>query len=757
MSRTTNLSYRYGTIYLLAATIAYAVPSPDPSAEPAKEEVSAQPPEARPPAPKQEVQKIEVTTQRSNATEERRESAAAKIVVGREEIEKFGDSNLSDVLRRLPGVTLSSGGVISMRGMGAGFTQILIDGERVAPGFSIEQLSPDQVERIEILRAPTAETGARAIAGTINIILRKPRRIKQDDLKASLQTTLGRLSGEASLSRNDSFSPTGTYNMTLSARHNDNKGDSVTRATTVNTRTGNVDLDQLTSSKYDTTSRNVSLSSQVQWKLGEGEQFVIQPFLTAFQFKSGVQDTLTQLAGANPPSFATRDGHFGTIVSNVRFTSTLTKRIDEDTRFELRGGAGRVTRRRDSNDKQFDADRVRVLTQSVAAESSDVSWNLSGKITRNLFDKHKLVGGAEIESVKRVDRTVTLLNDVPQLTDFSSELDISTRRIALYAQDEWDPAENWSAYAGLRWEEIDTRSNATVTGDSGAVRNRSRVLTPLAHGVWRFNAPKKDQIRLSLTQSYNSPSLFTLVPRPTLDTLYPVPGPNVVSNPDFAGNPALKPERANGIDLAFEHYLSSSGVISVSLFSRRIKDLIRQTTQLESVPWATTQRFVNRPRNLGTAVSNGIEFDAKFQLTELIASAIPLDLRLNLSLFNSKVDAVPGPNNRINGQPKATGNLGADYRFRDRPFTVGGNIAFTPAYSIQNTDTQRVGKSSARVIDFYGLWAISQATKLRLTLSNLAPRDNTNTVLNSQNGQQVNTINNDRSAVSVGLKLEMRL
>jgi iron complex outermembrane receptor protein len=144
-------------------------------------------------------------------------------------------------------------------------------------------------------------------------------------------------------------------------------------------------------------------------------------------------------------------------------------------------------------------------------------------------------------------------------------------------------------------------------------------------------------------------------------------------------------------------------------------------------------------------------------LSELIANAILLDLRANLSLFTSKVDTVPGPNNRINDQPRATGNLGADYRFRESPFTVGGNIAFTPAYSIQNTDTQRVGNSRKRVIDCYALWAMSQATKLRLTLSNLAPRGDTNTVLNSLNGQQVNTINNGRSAVSVGLKLEMRL
>ena len=61
-----------------------------------------------------------------------------------------------------------------MRGLGSGYTQILLDGQRVPPGFSLDSTrSPEQIERIEILRAPTAETGARAIAGTINIITRE--------------------------------------------------------------------------------------------------------------------------------------------------------------------------------------------------------------------------------------------------------------------------------------------------------------------------------------------------------------------------------------------------------------------------------------------------------------------------------------------------------------------------------------------------------------------------------------------------------
>ncbi|MEY4028404.1 MAG: Colicin receptor precursor, partial [Pseudomonadota bacterium] len=133
---------------------------------------------------------VEIRGNRNNDTEVRRESTASKIVIGREEIEKQGDATLGDVLKRLPGVTVQGapgrGGAIRMRGLGGGYTQILLDGERMPPGFSVDSLTPEQVERIEILRAPTAETGAQAIAGTINIVLREGQRANPDDLKITL-------------------------------------------------------------------------------------------------------------------------------------------------------------------------------------------------------------------------------------------------------------------------------------------------------------------------------------------------------------------------------------------------------------------------------------------------------------------------------------------------------------------------------------------------------------------------------------------
>ena len=79
-----------------------------------------------------------------------------------------------------------------MRGLGSGYTQILLDGERVQGGLSLDSIDPDQVERIEILRAPTAETGAQAIAGTINIVTREGFTKRLNDLKLGVGLENGR-------------------------------------------------------------------------------------------------------------------------------------------------------------------------------------------------------------------------------------------------------------------------------------------------------------------------------------------------------------------------------------------------------------------------------------------------------------------------------------------------------------------------------------------------------------------------------------
>jgi iron complex outermembrane receptor protein len=708
-------------------------------------------------APGATLEEVQIQGRRNDPTEMRRQSSAAKIVIGREEIQQFGDSTLGEVIRRLPGVTQGGrpgrGGELRMRGMGGGYTQILVDGERAPPGFSIDQLSPDLVERIELLRAPTAETGTRAIAGTINIVLREPLRKRSTDLRSSLGVERGRTFPQMTVSRDGVLGESGSFNLTLNAGESHDRTDTSTHTVFTDTASGLTTLEQADDDVATRVRRRVSLASRLQWRLGPGEQFALQPFLMHGESSSASAGTLTAIGATPPAPYATRSGRGSSDYDVARLNLQLTRRVAPDTRVELRGGIGGFRAGSSSVQSQFAQDGSPVLEQHTESAVHDRSWSLTGKLMHQLGGGHSLVGGAELENARRRERGETLVDGQLQEALAGTELVARTSRQAVYLQDEWDPSRDWSAYAGLRVETIRTRSGS---GDA-PVDNRSTVASPLAHLVWRFDAPRRDQLRLSLTQSYRPPSLRNLVALPALNTLYPVPGGNVASSPDSAGNPSLRPEQSHGIDLALERYLGGGGVLSANLFHRRIRDLIRNVTALEDVAWADEPRWVSRPRNLGRATTEGVEFDAKFRLTELSAEAPPLDLRMNLSLYRSRVDSVPGPDNRIDQQPRATGNLGADYRFRGTGWTVGGSVGLTPAYRTQLTELQSQALERRRVFDAYLLWQIDPATRLRLALSNLMPIDSvsTSSVVQDAQLQAVTTVG--RTHTNATLLLEMKL
>ena len=197
--------------------------------------------------------------------------------------------------------------------------------------------------------------------------------------------------------------------------------------------------------------------------------------------------------------------------------------------------------------------------------------------------------------------------------------------------------------------------------------------------------------------------------------------------------------------------------MSVSVFRRNIHDLIRNVTSLETVPWATSQRWVSRPQNIGDATTQGIEFDAKFRLDELMAGAVPLTVRSNLSIYGSSVSGVPGPDNRVDQQPRASANLGGDYRFRAWPLTVGGNFNWVPPYSVQQTAIQSQSYELKRVVDAYALWSINPSTKLRLSLSNFVPRNYVTASTIVASGQTQTVVANGPTYRVVGLRLEMKL
>ena len=720
-------------------------------------QAQTQPSAVPPPAPAAStpvattLQRVEINAGRANDNQLRRDSTAAKIVVGRDEIERFGDSTVGDLLKRLPGVTTQGrpgrGGAISMRGLGSGYTQILLDGERVAPGFSIDSLAPEQIERIEIFRAPTAETGARAIAGTINIITREGFSKRLNNVQLTVGAENGRVQPQVSWSRNDTVGGL-NYNFSLSANRNDRQNDSSSTTVGRDLTTDAVVLEQREKSEVRERRQGIQANGRVQWRGVLGESLTVTPLLIYGQGRTQRNGQLIQTVGSAPTPYDLTETASEGSFRLLRLNGMWTRRLSEGVRMEWRAGLGQSKSVGESLRLENSAGNlIRTLQDNNSALENSLSLN--GKFIRVLESEHSLTAGGELETNRRTDARTTLQNGAPLLLTFGDEVQASVQRLAFYAQDDWVISPQWSAYAGLRWEGINTQG--------GDVKNTSGVWTPLAHAVWKPTPESKDQVRFSLTRSYRSPTLQSLIARPSINNRYPAPGANTPTNVDRAGNPRLMPELATGLDVAIERYLPGSGLISANVFHRQISNYMRSETALETVSWATVPRYVSRMQNVGAAVTQGVELEAKFRLTELMADGPKVDIRSNLSFFRSRVQAVPGPDNRLDQQPSYTANFGADYRVPNTPLSLGGNLNWTPGYSTRLSDVQTAEQGKKVLADAYALWVFSPTVQLRTTFSNIDPRDYITGGSLDALGVRETSVNTAPTFVNVQMRLEIRL
>jgi iron complex outermembrane receptor protein len=160
---------------------------------------------------------------------------------------------------------------------------------------------------------------------------------------------------------------------------------------------------------------------------------------------------------------------------------------------------------------------------------------------------------------------------------------------------------------------------------------------------------------------------------------------------------------------------------------------------------------------VGNAIAQGIELEAKFRMDELWTDALPISLRTNVSFFDSRVEQVPGPNNRLEGQPKGTANFGADYKLRGLPLSMGASVNYTPGYDLQLSDIQSSTVGAKVVTDAFVVWFINPSAQLRLSANNLLPRDylTTSSILNGSQRQDNESEN--PSKIRWGLRLELKL
>lgn len=175
-----------------------------------------------------EIPPVVVTADRLPTTVD--EALAPVTVITRADIEAANPQSIDDLLRLQPGVdVVRSGGLggntsVFLRGTNSNQVLVLIDGVRAdspASGlFAWRQLSPAQIERIEIVRGPRATLyGSDAIGGVIQIFTRQPQGLTASAEAGSYDTQRGAVGvglGNATthLALNTSYTHSGGFSAT---------------------------------------------------------------------------------------------------------------------------------------------------------------------------------------------------------------------------------------------------------------------------------------------------------------------------------------------------------------------------------------------------------------------------------------------------------------------------------------------------------------------------------------------------------------
>jgi outer membrane receptor protein involved in Fe transport len=652
-----------------------------------------------------QTQPMQQVTISASTVDQRSQSTTTAIVIKRDEILRQGDASLVEVLKRQPGISIDGAPgkpAIRMRGLGAGYVAILLNGLPAPGGFSLETMDPELVERIEILRAPTAETSGQAVAGAINIVLRKPGKTgtPQTELKAGSFIADGRrLSPTLNAQHSGRLGPL-AYSLTLAYSHKQEVYQGVAteeslarpllRHLSWADRQINDRLELTPRLDWQPTARD-TLSSQswVRWKRIDNAKLEREDTAigasTSFPIGASSYRARSPVQGYADVSWTRK------LDAGARLTTKLSgysKSIDAD--FQYRG---------------MDAFDTLLETHHVDSGQIERGLNLNGSYRRPIFKTHALALGWELGRTQREEfrREHQVDAGGRPLLDSDEAFQATVRRSAFWIQDEWDLSEAWSAYLGLRREDLHTSgegsAHAAVDVDAG-------VWSPIFQALFKPGgaANKGDQFRFALSRTYKAPDIVQLMPR-----RYTVDNNNSATNPDQQGNPNLRPELSLGLDLAWEHYFGSmSGkedMLSVSAFAKRIRDITLDRVFEQNGVWIVT------PSNFGAASVRGLEFEAKSHRGALAG-------RMNVARNWSRLEAVAGPDNRIAGQPAWTGNLGLDYAASPL-VDLGGTYTVRSSFASRQSPLLADYGGPKRQLDLYAVWKRDARSRLRVSVSDL--------------------------------------
>lgn len=615
-----------------------------------------------------------------------------------EYFQRFEPLTAGDALKRVPSVAflsdvLESDGV-RLRGLDPGYTQILINGERV-PGagvdrsFFVDRIPAELIERVEVVRSSSANRSGDAVAGAINIVLRDALSLDGGYVRLGAlkwdDSEYGEFGGTAGAVWGGEVGP---GRLLLGANVQDRRNPKEKFSQRFDEPNGELDNVEVQTDTRDGT--DYSLNGSYQMEVGGGMLDLSGVFVRTDRYQD--EDSLEYAEGvetaANLVSSSDNDLDIRTdnLSLNARYDINM---LGGETHFRL-GYA-------DIDDQQFEFEDE-LNFEDAEFESARTLTDLKDEEWSGRISHERDFGGAVLEvGFDYIDKTRDTLiqesgtdgdlDDAPATEGDYSDYEPVTGGFNTIEETRFDPyvmlsgeqgRAKWEA--GLRYETTDTTiTDETADAADRVTDNDYGVLLPSAS--LRLALNERDRLTLSVART---------VRRPDFNALSPALLEEEVGDSDFIGNPDLEPETAWGLDVGVERRLGRRGVVGLNAFYRDISDLIENVnTGVEGSEGEGT--FVYSVDNVGDGEVWGIEFDLSTPLDFIGMETT--GVFLNYSWLDSAVDDFLGER-RFNSQSDYVLNAGFTH---DIP---SWGAAFGATYRKQGDASSRV--IAEEVVTSYG-------------------------------------------------------
>lgn len=205
--------------------------------------------------------------------------------------------------------------------------------------------------------------------------------------------------------------------------------------------------------------------------------------------------------------------------------------------------------------------------------------------------EHTLTLGYHYDGYEMNSRVYTATNwlDEGSISTYSSGFSGKTQTQALYGQDVWRLAPEWSLTAGIRaeqWRAFDGSRdvNNTVAGHNEYTDRKETKYSPKLSLSWDMS--NDWTARFSVAKAYRMPTVGELFQTETRGST------------TYFSDSNLRPENVLSKELTLENGLEE-GYVRLSLFDQQVKDMIFSQTNVSVTPNVTSQQNIDKTRIYG--------------------------------------------------------------------------------------------------------------------------------------------------------------